>query len=82
VKVLPKAVKALAQIPRETQLRIARRIDSLASDPRPFNSERVKPTNYLRIRSGDYRIIYGINDSELLVTVAVVGHRREVYRAF
>ena len=82
VKVLPTAGRSFAQIPRQSQERIARRIDALAADPRPPNSERVKPTNFLRVRSGDYRIIYGVNDTDLIVTVAIIGHRREVYRAF
>ncbi len=36
---------------------------------------------YLRVRSGDYRVIYAVNDQDHVVTVAAVGHRREIYRA-
>ena len=37
---------------------------------------------YLRVRSGDYRVIYSVDDRARVVTVAAVGHRREIYRSF
>jgi mRNA interferase RelE/StbE len=57
------------------------RIDALAEDPRPQGIEKLSAEdNLYRIRSGDYRVIYEIRDAELLILVAKVGHRREVYR--
>ncbi len=82
VTVLPKAVRVLSKLPREIQQRIARRVDALALDPRPVGSEPVRPTAFLRIRVGNYRVIYGVDDNALTVTVVVIGHRREVYRDF
>ncbi|MGO9081817.1 MAG: type II toxin-antitoxin system RelE family toxin [Streptosporangiaceae bacterium] len=57
-------------------------MDDLATDPRPPG---VRPLTghrpYLRVRAGDYRVIYAVNDSARMVTTAAVGHRHEIYRA-
>jgi len=60
---------------------VARKIDALADNPRPSGAEKLKGAKDLwRIRSGNYRIIYTIQDEALLVLVIRIGHRREVYR--
>ncbi len=56
-------------------------IKGLAETPRPRGIEKVKGTGLWRIRKGDYRIIYAVDDKQQLVTVMRVGYRREVYRA-
>lgn len=56
-------------------------IDALADDPRPSGAAKLKGSeNTYRVRVGDYRIVYTIQDNVLLVTVIKVAHRREVYR--
>jgi mRNA interferase RelE/StbE len=56
-------------------------IDALASNPRPPGVRALKGHRpYLRVRSGDYRVIYTVDDDSRVVRVAVVGHRRDVYR--
>lgn len=56
-------------------------ITALEQDPRPSGCKKLRgATNTYRIRSGDYRVVYTIEDAELLVLVVRVGHRREVYR--
>ncbi len=72
--------KDLAGIPAQDLRRIMERIGSLAHDPRPPGSERLSGQERYRIRQGNYRIIYSIQDGELTVWVVKVGHRREVYR--
>lgn len=53
----------------------------LAENPRPIGSEKLTGSEDLhRIRVGDYRILYQIQDDALLVLVVKIGHRREVYR--
>ena len=60
---------------------IGERIDALAEDPRPPGVEKVEGgENLWRVRSGDYRIVYTVEDDVLLVVVVKIGHRREVYR--
>lgn len=59
---------------------VVRRIESLADNPRPSGCIRLQGGNELyRVRQGDYRIIYGIQDDVLTVLVVKVGHRKEVY---
>jgi mRNA interferase RelE/StbE len=63
------------------QVRIAAKIDSLAHDPRPRGVEKLSgEENLYRVRVGNYRIIYQLQDAQLIVLVVKVGHRRDVYR--
>lgn len=66
---------------RADRQRIVARIQVLASDPRPQGSEKLAGyTNRYRIRQGNYRIVYLIDDETRVVTVYRIGHRRDVYR--
>jgi mRNA interferase RelE/StbE len=81
VRILPSAEKALAAVARADQRRIARAIDGLATNPRPRGAVKLAGEDGLwRIRAGDYRVIYSVQDGALLVLVIRIGHRREVYR--
>ena len=60
--------------------RIAAAIDGLADDPRPRGSVKLAGRDDYRIRVGDYRIVYAVDDDEHLVLVARIARRREVYR--
>ncbi len=72
--------KDLTTIPRHDLRRIMERIGALAENPRPVGSEKLTGQERYRIRQGDYRIVYSIQETELTVWVVTVGHRREVYR--
>jgi len=72
--------KDLRSIPNADVRRILERFDELASNPRPLGSEKLSGQERYRIRQGDYRIIYEIDEGVLVVVVVKVGHRREVYR--
>jgi mRNA interferase RelE/StbE len=75
------AVETLRNLPRTDQRRVAARIDALAENPRPPGVEKLEGADDLyRIRAGDYRIVYRIEDERLIVLVIRIGHRREVYR--
>jgi mRNA interferase RelE/StbE len=81
IEVKPSAVKALAGIPKPDRLRIGRVIEALADDPRPMGAVKLAGEDELyRVRSGDYRVVYQIQDRVLLVLVVRVGQRRDVYR--
>jgi len=73
--------KDLDSIPGNDLRRIIERIGSLAENPRPIGCEKLSGQERYRIRQGNYRIIYSIQDAELTVWVVKVGNRREVYRA-
>ena len=67
-------------LPRKEQQRIALPIDGLAENPRPVGAVKLAgEEGVYRLRSGDYRILYTLQDSVLLVLVLKIGHRREVY---
>ena len=72
--------KDLDGIPRPDLQRIMDRIGALADDPRPVGSEKLSGQERYRVRQGNYRIVYSIEEDELIVWVVKVGHRREVYR--
>ena len=72
--------KDLADVPVKELKRLIERIDSLADNPRPQGCDKLSGQERYRIRQGNYRIIYSIQDTELTVWVVKVGHRREVYR--
>lgn len=84
VVLLPAAERALEKIStgdRRTAQRIAVVLRALAADPRPSGVRAlVGAEGQFRIRVGDYRVVYMIEDARLIVTVIRIGHRREVYR--
>jgi len=81
IEFLRSAAKELAALPKAIQQRIARVIDSLSDDPRPPGAKALQGDGkYLRIRVGDYRVIYQVADDRLIVLVVKVGHRRDVYQ--
>jgi mRNA interferase RelE/StbE len=73
--------KSLDKLPKSDFQSVIEAIKGLAQTPRPRGIEKVKTIGLWRIRQGDYRIIYAIDDNDHLVTVVRVGHRREIYRA-
>ena len=75
------AAKELAEVPSKDRGRIVARIQALADDPRPSGAEKLSGQERYRIRQGDYRIPYEIEDRILRVMVVKTGHRRDVYRA-
>ena len=80
IRFKPSAAKDLARLPRDAQRRIAPAIDGLAANARPPGAEKLAGEDAWRIRVGDYRIVYEIEDRVLVILVLHVGNRREVYR--
>jgi mRNA interferase RelE/StbE len=76
----PAALRELRRIDRSTQPRIQGAIVLLAQDPRPPASRPLRGRDGYRLRVGDYRIIYTIDDGVLLIVVVTIGHRRDVYQ--
>jgi mRNA interferase RelE/StbE len=72
--------KDFENIPKKDFQRILKRIESLATDPRPPGHEKLSSQERYRIRQGNYRIVYSIQDLELTVWIVKVGHRRDIYR--
>ena len=81
IKLKPSAVKVFEKLPKPIQKRIAAKIDDLSENPRPPGVEKLSgEDDFYRIRTGDYLLIYTINDDVLLVLILKIGHRREIYR--
>jgi len=72
--------KDIALIPARDLQRVMDKIGALGDDPRPPGSEKLAAQERYRMRQGNYRIIYSIQDFELTIWVVRIGHRREVYR--
>ncbi|MBA3353932.1 MAG: type II toxin-antitoxin system RelE/ParE family toxin [Blastocatellia bacterium] len=80
VSIQKSAQKALGRISTRDQNRIIDAIRSLAQTPRPAGSKKLSGRDGWRIRIGDYRVIYGIQDQQLIILVVAIGHRKEIYR--
>ena len=77
------ALRDLQALPREMFRRADARILALADNPRPRGVERIRGARgALRLRVGDYRILYSVDDAQQVVTIGRIGHRRDLYRGF
>ena len=75
------ARKELERLPGELAARLLEKVGALARDPRPGGTSKLRGQKQLwRLRVGDYRVVYAINDKAKAVDVSIVRHRREVYR--
>lgn len=81
VSIRQQAQKELAGVALPFRTQIGRKLDGLADDPRPPGCTMLRGAEgFWRIRSGDYRVIYEIDDSAKSVVVMKIAHRREAYR--
>lgn len=72
--------KDVKKIPKKDLRHILKKIASLAQDPLPPGSEKLTGQDRYRLRQGNYRIVYSVQQNELTVWIVKVGHRRDVYR--
>jgi mRNA interferase RelE/StbE len=79
VELRPAAVRALRKLDPPIRRRVQGVIALLAHDPRPPAARALQGRPGLRVRVGDYRIIYTVHDDVLLIVVVALGHRREIY---
>ncbi len=80
VELRRQAQRALERLSGTDFQAVVQTIKELAQTPRPRGIEKVRSTGLWRVRQGDYRIIYAIDDSTQIVTIVRVGNRREIYR--
>jgi mRNA interferase RelE/StbE len=80
VELKSSARKELERLPANLVQRIFPKLEALASDPRPAGCKKLKGGQHdWRIRVGDYRVVYAIDDEKLLVSVTRIRHRSDVY---
>jgi mRNA interferase RelE/StbE len=80
VEIETRARREYRGLPIDAQERVTDAIDDLEADPRPPGCRKLVGKNGYRIRTGDYRILYAIDDRSRTVRIYRIGHRREVYR--
>jgi mRNA interferase RelE/StbE len=74
------AAGELAEIPRKDLEKIVQRVRDLEQNPRSFGCRKLSGKDRFRLRQGDYRIVYAVDDSRHIVEVYKIGNRREIYR--
>lgn len=74
------AAKELEDIPKKDLRKIIKPIQSLAQNPRHQGVQKLSAKEQYRVRQGDYRIVYSIDDKKLIIDIVKIGHRREIYR--
>jgi mRNA interferase RelE/StbE len=78
----PIAARALERLPKNVVSRIRKATDALATDPRPYGCKKLTGQgDKYRLCVGDYRIVYSVEDEELIILVIDLGHRRDIYRS-
>lgn len=80
VRIKRSAERELRALSKVDLARIVDHIGNLAANPRPRGSQKLSGEEKYRIRQGDYRIVYKVDEDEKVVEVIKIGHRREVYR--
>jgi len=81
IELTKSAAKELRNIPKSAQKRIARKIDALNENPPDPMQTKMKGSNpFHRVRVGDYRIVYEIQDDILLILIIKIGHRKDIYK--
>jgi mRNA interferase RelE/StbE len=73
------AANELHNLPPKDLKRVVDRIKQLVLDPRPLGSEKLAGLERYRIRQGDYRIVYSVQDDEHTIWIVRIGHRRDIY---
>lgn len=74
------AQKQIMKLDKQVIPQIKKTISTLADDPRSHHCKKLKGEDAWRIRTGNFRIIYEIDDEEHIVTIISVGHRKDIYR--
>jgi mRNA interferase RelE/StbE len=82
IEIKQSAAREIEALPLRDRRQVVERIERLANDPRPRGCEKLAGGERYRVRQGDYRVVYTIEDALLVVWVVKVGHRRDVYRGF
>jgi mRNA interferase RelE/StbE len=80
IRVLRRAIKDIANLPKGYARLLSQHIDGLEENPRPPDAKKLRGTTDYSLRVGVYRILYDIDDESCTVTVYRVKHRREAYR--
>jgi mRNA interferase RelE/StbE len=82
VKIGSAAKRDIKKLDRSAQIQVIECLEAMQSDPRPKGIEKLSQNpRFYRIRSGDYRLIYNVDDKLSTIYLVLVRHRRDAYRA-
>jgi len=79
IEIKKSATKEIAKLPKDMLKRILDKIQSLENEPRPSGCKKLSADEKYRIRVGNYRVLYSIEDEKLVIYIVKVGHRKDVY---
>jgi mRNA interferase RelE/StbE len=80
IEVKRSAAKEIGDLPKQDCSRVVARLQTLGDEPRPHGCEKLTGDDKYRVRQGNYRILYEIDDDSRVVTIVKVGNRKEIYR--
>jgi mRNA interferase RelE/StbE len=81
VEFRPGVLKSIKHFPKRELLRIKKKIDALSDNlPDPATTKMKGDNNFHKVRTGDYRIVYEIQEDRLVILVVKIGHRKDVYK--
>lgn len=75
------ALKELERVPRTTLQKIVKKIQKLSDNPKPVGSQKLSSYNLYRIRQGDYRVVYFIDNEKSEIQIFKIGHRKDIYKS-
>jgi len=80
IQIKPSALKELEKLPKKILSQLVKRIQNLKKNPTPPGCEKLTGQDHYRIRQGNYRAVYSINNAKSIVDIVKIGHRKEIYR--
>ncbi|MCS6267204.1 MAG: type II toxin-antitoxin system RelE/ParE family toxin [Vampirovibrio sp.] len=81
INITEKAIEQLKKLPKVIQPKLAKKIDELATNPFPASAKKLKGFHALyRIRFSEYRIVYEVLETEVVITILTLGNRKDIYK--
>jgi mRNA interferase RelE/StbE len=75
------ALKELEKVPKTTLRKVVKKIQKLSDNPKPVGSQKLSNYNLYRIRQGDYRVVYFIDNEKSEIQIFKIGHRKDIYKS-
>jgi mRNA interferase RelE/StbE len=79
IEIKKSASKEIAKLPKTVLKRVLNKIQLLSLEPRPSGCKKLSADEKYRVRIGDYKILYSIEDDKLVIYIVKVGHRKNIY---
>ena len=80
IEIKKSASKELSKLPKKELKSVINKIKNLSADPRPTGSKKLSGDEKYRVRVGNHRVLYTIEDEKLVIYIVKVGHRKDIYK--